>query len=704
MNTHTNTLLTSWSLDMSITKEEIIDVNVLSHLCRSDDLSAEDHTKLRSLKRKLVRGRYLDSVYKLGKNVKSEDSNLGRLCVLRGIGLQSLPKQIRSALAQTNYWDVDMVAAHPTLMQQLCEKYGIACEKQKVFLLHRDKYRTELAEHLQVDDGRVKERINALYFGFPSACSGMPEFFTALQAEIIKARELIVGHSDWVDAVKFLRGKENKAGRALSYILQTIERSVLLELDKSATRNHRSLDVYIHDGGLVRKLDNEKVFPIELLRTFESDIQKAIGYTIRLAVKPLHSDLDIETMANTNYNTHKAEFENTCFKINNPACYIRIYDNKISVLDMGKLGHIYANDFVDAELFINKWRADPNILTYERVDFLPELTAPFDVFNLWRGFQVEPIEGDISVIQRVLMTLCDNDKAAFDYIENWVAHLFQKPYEKPGVCIVIQSDDEGAGKDTYGNHVGDMLGSNMFFNTSRPEETVFGRFNGSLKETLFIKLEEADFETNKKNEGHLKSSITCESNSYESKNENAMTIKSYSRFMMTTNIPVPFVMSDSNRRFMVVKASSEMVGNRSYWSAVHKTLNTPESKSAYFHYLKNKDISNFNPRDFPATAYSDELRCATRPLLAQFFQREIEKVDDGENNALDVTMDWKARELFTRVNEVATKYPMSETRFGREMNKFKDVIEKLRNNGAHYRYRLEDMKAFLVKKHWWVEL
>ena len=102
MAAHTQTLLSLWTPDMSFTKEEIIDVDVLSVLSKSDDLSADDHAKLRAVKRKLVRGRYLESTYKLGKNIKAEDENLGRLCVLRGLGLQALPKQIRAALAQAN--------------------------------------------------------------------------------------------------------------------------------------------------------------------------------------------------------------------------------------------------------------------------------------------------------------------------------------------------------------------------------------------------------------------------------------------------------------------------------------------------------------------------------------------------------------------------------------------------------------------------
>jgi len=38
---------------------------------------------------------------------------------------------------------------------------------------------------------------------------------------------------------------------------------------------------YIHDGGLVRKLDNEKVFPQQLLNECETCVRE-MGYELRL--------------------------------------------------------------------------------------------------------------------------------------------------------------------------------------------------------------------------------------------------------------------------------------------------------------------------------------------------------------------------------------------------------------------------------------
>jgi hypothetical protein len=154
-----------------------------------------------------------------------------------------------------------------------------------------------------------------------------------------------------------------------------------------------------------------------------------------------------------------------------------------------------------------------------------------------------------------------------------------------------------------------------------------------------------------------------------------------------------------------------MVGKTEYWERVHKTLAKPESKAAYLDYLLNKDITQFNPRKFPKTAYMNETITATRPLSAQFFQREIEKAEGravvgAEEGAVPVVegLRWKARDLFTKINENA-KFPQSETRFGREMKKFMPTIEKVRaRDGNYYQFDPVKMRDLLVSKHWWVDL
>ena len=139
-STHTE-LLTTWNVDTAVTKDEKIDMDALSHLLTLvDDLPREDILRLKAIKKGITKACWFSATYKLGKQMKTAEEMLGRLCVVKGIGLQALPSDQRAYLSRANYDDVDIVSAHPTLMLQLCERKGLVCTEQAKFLTERTEY------------------------------------------------------------------------------------------------------------------------------------------------------------------------------------------------------------------------------------------------------------------------------------------------------------------------------------------------------------------------------------------------------------------------------------------------------------------------------------------------------------------------------------------------------------------------------------
>jgi hypothetical protein len=169
---------------------------------------------------------------------------------------------------------------------------------------------------------------------------------------------------------------------------------------------------------------------------------------------------------------------------------------------------------------------------------------------------------------------------------------------------------------------------------------------------------------------------------------------------MTTNNSVPLVLSDTARRFMMVKASPERRGDTDYWTATYATLHKPETARAYLHYLMSKDISQFNPSVFPHSDYKDEVVKATRPYLARFFQRLCEDVAPEQEY-----LEWTARELYRELCRINTKFELTETKFGSDVKRFAPALQKRKSRECnHYRFEVREMEAFLKDKHWWVEL
>ena len=522
-------------------------------------------------------------------------------------------------------------------------------------------------------------------------------------------------------------------GKGMAYILQTEERKCLLAMDRAFGRRGRSLDVLIHDGGLVRKRDGESALPTSLLREVERDVKTDTGYTISLIVKPLETTFereereteeDIEVRKNVWYEDHKRMWEETgwkgatYFKVRHPPMFVALIDEGRKWEQMTK-GDLLQNEedhyFEEGKTrlsFARTWLEDQTKKEFFGLCFRPKQEPPVGYFNLFRGFDIEPKAGSFEVFHRVLRLIANGDQRIFDYVENWAAHIIQKPYEKTRVAIVVQGR-KGVGKDTYFNAVGKIFGSH-FFNTSTPEDNVFHKFNSAIARILLVKFEEANFQNNKENEDKLKFIITSPTSVIEKKGHDAITLDSFINVVMTTNHEVPLPITDDERRFVLFKMSEEQRidlkdtpevkhSKEMFWRGVYAEIEKPETIAAYHHYLLHKDISNFNPfLDRVRTSYYDEVASSFIPHHARYFQRQIEHDEDRTE-----PFEWRARDLFTDIKQAYTRFDLTEQRFGREMRNTyieSGIVEKRRaTRGEVYSFLPQRMKQFLQDKGWWCE-
>jgi hypothetical protein len=287
MTTTGSLTLTTAGPDLSISKTEVFDVDMARWILDNKDISKDERDAVRRLYKGRTNGNQHVTHYKLGKDLKHED--VGRFVAMKGAGLQCVSRDCRAALAQRYYYDVDIVNAQPTLLQQYAERKGWVCEALKQYNESREEYLEELME-LGLDRWEAKERVIAIVFG--GTAEGLSPFFVSKFApEIRKLLENI-----YTDNQKTYPSVAKRGVRSLTaLVLQTEERRCLMALDLALARQGRSLDVLIHDGGLVRKKDNEQAFPTEVLRKCETAIAEETGYKVRLAVKELKTTLEKET-------------------------------------------------------------------------------------------------------------------------------------------------------------------------------------------------------------------------------------------------------------------------------------------------------------------------------------------------------------------------------------------------------------------------
>lgn len=286
------------SPDVSITKTEIFDVDFARQIADDKNIPKDEREKLKRYLKNRVRGNQHETTYKLGKYCKHEA--LGRFCALRGESLQCIGKEIRNALASQFYWDLDMVNAQPTLLYQYAKQKGWKCESIKQYIDKREELLTEVCETLNIERWEAKDKVIAMFFGCgSSAIENMPSFFTD---ELYPELRMII-KNNWEhnkSILKWLEKQPNCLGKGLADILQTEERKCLLTLDRSLAKHGRSMDVFMHDGGLVRKKENETCLPKSLIHQLEKDIETETGYKLKLLVKDMKTSFVKQTESNEN--------------------------------------------------------------------------------------------------------------------------------------------------------------------------------------------------------------------------------------------------------------------------------------------------------------------------------------------------------------------------------------------------------------------
>ncbi len=272
--------------------------------------------------------------------------------------------------------------------------------------------------------------------------------------------------------------------------------------------------------------------------------------------------------------------------------------------------------------FTDEWLRDPNKRKYKRMDFLPQGSPP-DVYNLWRGYNIDSVEceagGDVSPFKRLLEALTDSKEgdAEYDYLLKWIALMFQKPYKKTLVAVVIKSE-EGIGKNTLFWYIGEkLMGNNLYKETNQPEHDLFAEHTNAMERRKLVVLDEADvFKYHSK----ICPLITNMETRVRKMYMNPTEISNYAQIAILTNNSVPVKISPSDRRYVVFDGNTSLKGDRDFWTHFYDVWAIdPVHQKAVHDYLLNVDLTGFDFwRERPITEAYREIRSASLPSEIKF--------------------------------------------------------------------------------------
>lgn len=638
--------------DLKVVKTEMYDVDAMESLLSHDGVNQDSKKLLKAYKRLRVNGNTVQVVYEYGKKVKS--ARIGRLYPQRGLGLQNFPSDVRACLAQKYYWDVDMVNSQPVLLCQMAEKNGWRCDRLKEYVEKRSDKLKEIMEMLECDRDGAKTMCISVMFG--AQYKKAPPFILELQQELIQLTQNIVNAHP--EIVKALKGEDAKT--IVAHVLQNQEFIILQFIDKKLQEYGREMDVYIHDGGCVRRLADEKEFSSDLLRQLEKDVSAKFGYAIKLEVKPLTHSFEFkkdkmrtELVSEKDYQKRKEQFEQDHFFCleNQTICKKTI--NGLSQFPLKNLCTVFApyhferqnsKGVMKVEKFIDLWCNDPMKETRERLVFRPTHQDISDSeYNLFHGFAgakyQEPIDEKVRDLVEERFTELIKVNSAYDdtvyqYQLRWFALLIQRPDVIPGVALIWQNTKQGTGKDMTVDFIGkSVIGESFYKNIRNVETELFDPHSTAREGTLLMKLEEADGAKNRRFDSLLKSEITSTWATINPKGLKKYDMDVFPHIVMTTNKAVPVKIEEQDRRYCIVATSDKYHGNSAFWTETLALLNRPEAGRIVYDLLMRQDLDGFNVRDFPKTMYHEHLSQSEVASEVQFIA-ECEPFTDLKGTAL----------------------------------------------------------------------
>lgn len=559
----------------------------------------------------------------------------GRIYGSRG-SLETLERECRGTVCKELYHDIDVKNCHPVLLSQFAKRYfnqdlpevDRLCADRELYMKMAGGSRDEAKQEI----------IRIIYGGKPKI-----EFFEALYKEVSAFTKKIARFQQYEELFELCKKQKKNIygiyGSFLSYVLQTEERKCMMAMVECLESRKWSVDVLAYDGVMVRKREGVAL-DIELRET-EKYIQEATGYAIELTDKEMTAFTEYENIKDTSesfggipeeiYKEMKCDFEMTNFYYSPTNEYFEITEGEeplrmslehATVYYGHKWVHKVSEKFGDYIQFFPIWKTDLTARTIKRIDMKPsddpETYVSTPVFKYEKEGEVD--NESLAHFDSLLNIITRNEPEVKGYVLNWLAHLLQKPFENPGVALII-TGLKGIGKDTLMDFlIEKVIGDKYGFNYGSTSQ-FFDKHDTSRMNKFLVKLEEANRSICYTNADELKARITSNVTSFNPKNLKVIVCPNYTRYVFTVNGACPVDMSDSERRFFLIPASAEKKGDADFWTMIREKLFTDKAGRAVAQYLTGIDISEFNVRKYPITIYQTEIIDSKKTVEEMFVEQ-----------------------------------------------------------------------------------
>jgi hypothetical protein len=705
--------------------KEKFNVNKLHYLLQNKDdlkdIEFTDGINFESLKT------YLESSRNGVKTVIYEQKNGTGRWYAKGVSMQNMPREIRHTIAKDLYTDVDMVNAHPVILEHLCNVFNLAIPALRNYNKNRGELLGDLTIQTNISNSYAKRLILILINGGELIIDPLPKWMKEIKQEIKTIHSFFYKTKEFEAFMRSTKKEVNVIGSYMSHMLSDFECKILMNMWESLDKNNEC--VLCHDGIMIPPGCKFNI------KDMERSILESYGIIIELKVKemddaiaipddiPEYKDYTIPnqfdyddpyTYADFSKSVGDGGFREREFESYEELSLIisKIYPRVIARIETGDGLYIKKTSFghdmtkklgsTDFAMKYSDSKSKKKLIKIKLSDFLSTQSGfgskcikldntGVTSFNICPQLKCKYVEvsekahESLELMKSFIFTnLADSSQIAFDYIISWMALMFQRLNETNGIALVFIGN-EGTGKGTIYSFLRHILGAGLCVSDTGISGLLEKHSTMAEGKRLVVLNELATTKDNFMSDfDKLKSFITDETIRVNPKGLPAYEIDNISNFMIFSNNERCLRLGGTDRRYAVFNTVD--VGgpttSHAYFDTLRAKCFNQLCYEAFYSYLM--DYKCVDIKKIPDTKLRLTLKEVSRSPLDIY----KDSILSGEE-CLDITtsekLEIKASEFYERFSAWCTTNGYSRynnTLFGMYMVKF--FPKKRKNAGVFY--------------------
>lgn len=304
-------------------------------------------------------------------------------------------------------------------------------------------------------------------------------------------------------------------------------------------------------------------------------------------------------------------------------------------------------------------------------------------YNLWRGFYTEAHQGNCSLTLAYIKEIISyNDESVYNWVLNYIAHMVQKPWEKPEIALVLVGL-KGVGKTFFMDIVQMLIDGKdrhyHCFKTSNAND-IYGDYREQLRNLVALLLEEVTWGGDIRHIGTLNDLITGKTITINIKHGPILTVNNIIRVIMGGNPGWKVPASYDERRYMILNVSNARQQDHVYFSAINDEL-VAGGYAALMYELMHRDISKFNYREALVTEALIDQKIESLPAVEGWWlgilrEGKMKFIDSESDNWISVSNHILYNEYWKFMKRISSRQRiLRKDEFGIELRRLIPKVE-----------------------------